>query len=77
MTNEAKGPKIVIDCISHNEPFFVLRAKDKAAWDTIAFYARKCKEMGSPDEHLNAVNRIAAEFLMFSESNIDKMKTPD
>lgn len=61
------------EAIPHDEPVFILRARDVHALDVLDFYAGKVKN----DHHRDVVNGRYSQFLRFKKTHPDCMKEPD
>ena len=61
------------EMIPHNEPVFLLRAKDKTAVSTLTAYASLCEESGSSPDQVAAVHRAIAAFMDWQAGNATKV----
>ena len=61
------------EVIPHDEPVFVLRAKDRHALRTLLYYASEVEQ----HEHRSAVTDRAADFARFAAEHPERMKEPD
>lgn len=75
---ENKGHRIVRDCTSAGEPFFVLRAKDLLSVPAIKQYFNSLSDYeGDDPTHVIQVGEILAEFKTWQRQNPDKVRLPD
>ncbi|MDO8713996.1 MAG: hypothetical protein Q7K13_05905 [Polynucleobacter sp.] len=59
--------------IPTEEPLFILRGKDKQAYEAIHYYATLCNDL----DHIDAVHARTEDFRMFSVGYSGMMKEPD
>lgn len=62
---------------SEDEPLFLVRGKDKAAWETLIKYIEECERLGSPDEHIRAAQHAAGKLMAWQQINNPVVKVPD
>ena len=55
----------------------LLLAKDKAVPDTLRFYRKRCEELGSNREHLEAIDLLIGRVERFQKTNPVIAKVPD
>lgn len=60
-----------------DEPIFIIRAKDKAAWLALNDYRYRARFMGAGENVIDRVNESIEQFQLWRENNPDKMKVPD
>jgi len=63
--------------LGHDEPVFVIRAKDKSAPAAIRAYANVAREAGADDSHVRAARAVAAGFEEWQHRNPALVKCPD
>lgn len=72
-----KNPiKIIKDCIEKDEPYFVLRGKDRFAIDAIYAYYEAVSKGGATTYFVEEINEIRKDFETFA-SDIENLKIPD
>lgn len=59
--------------IGADEPVFIVRAQDKLARYVIESYRQLCQEAGSPQGHLDGIERAYQQFSSWQESNFTKI----
>lgn len=76
--NRSKGEKIVMDCLLHDEPFFVFRARDIFSPMVLKRYLSVLEEYGpdDPDMQADIVDFIAI-LRKWQAQNIAKVRYPD
>jgi hypothetical protein len=60
------------ESIPDDEPIFILRAKDKNAALTIAYYKKLCID----ETHRDTVNRRLHDFVEFAHNHPERMREP-
>lgn len=73
--NDAKFGRV--EGVPEGEPCFVLLAKDNATVGTLVDYRRRCERLGSPPEHLAAIERQIAAIQQWRREHRDLTKVPD
>lgn len=64
--------------IPEDEPIFILRGQDKAAWEAISHYADVTEiEYQTSAEFNGEIAIVLEEFMTFKKENPDRMKVPD
>lgn len=66
-----------IATIPEDEPIFVLRAQDQLAYDVIAKYREDCTFNGCSEEHVEAIDLVLQDFVVWQTKNEEKVKLPD
>ena len=56
---------------------FFLRMQDKATFETVEFYINKCRQLGSPEEHIKHCEGVLEKIREWQATNADKIKVPD
>lgn len=59
--------------IPHDEPVFILRARDKHAVQTLQFYS----DMAKDEHHRSVVDTRIEQFAAFKHGQPERMKEPD
>ena len=76
--NRSKGEKIVLDCLLHDEPFFVFRGRDIFSPMVLKQYLKQLEDYGpdDPDMQADIVNFIN-NLRKWQAANIAKVRYPD
>ena len=76
--NRSKGEKIVLDCLLHDEPFFVFRGRDIFTPMVIKRYIKQLEEIGPDDPDMQAsVVEFLAMLRKWQAANIKRVRYPD
>lgn len=59
--------------IGADEPVFVVRAQDKLARYVIDNYRQMCRAAGSPQAHIDSIERVYQQFTLWQETNFTKI----
>lgn len=65
--------RISAELIPHDEPIFILRARDIHAADALDYY----KEQVRDEHHKTVIEARIRQFLKFADENTERMKEPD
>jgi hypothetical protein len=78
MATEGKYGNITIERgdIPDDEPVFLLRAQDSTMCPTLSAYHSACTRAGSPQQHLDAIERAYTRVADWQEAHPDRVKTP-
>lgn len=60
-----------------NEPIFIIRGRDALAISVIQQYKIMCELGGSPQEHIDSIEKVVDFFESWQELNEDLTKVPD
>jgi len=60
-----------------DEPLMLFRGKDKVLPQLMDEYKRLSQAVGSPAEHLEAIQAATDKIVAWQKDNQDKVKTPD
>lgn len=63
--------------IGEDEPVIVFRARDANVLDMLANYWGLCKAAGSPQHHLDLIDKTMKTIEAWQEENHDQVKVPD
>ena len=63
--------------IPDDEPVIVFRAHDRVAPKLLRLYRELCERDGSPQRHLDLIDRTGGEFLQWQKDHPDQVKTAD
>lgn len=63
--------------IPDDEPVIVFRGRDKMVPAMLRFYLDMCAENGSPQRHLDLVQRSAANIIQWQVEHSDQARQPD
>ncbi len=76
--NRSKGEKIVLDCLLHDEPFFVFRGRDIFTPMMIKKYITQLEEIGPDDPDMQvSVVEFLAMLRKWQAENIKRVRYPD
>jgi hypothetical protein len=79
MPQDNKYGKVTLEkgTVGETEPVFVLRAQDKIVPVLLNFYYQKCREMGSPQHHLEKIEESTHQIIDWQAKNFTKIPTSD
>jgi hypothetical protein len=63
--------------ITDDEPVIVFRARDRLTPKLLRLYRELCERGGSPQRHLDLIDRTGGEFLQWQKDHRDQVRTPD
>lgn len=76
--NRSKGEKIVLDCLLHEEPFFVFRGRDIFSPMVLKQYLKQLEDYGPDDPDMQAgVVAFISILRTWQAKNIAKVRYPD
>jgi hypothetical protein len=71
-TRSTKKLEEIISSFDSNEPFFVLRARDSCAADTVENHAIRMKVAGRSNDAVRAVYQLADDMRQWRSDNFDR-----
>lgn len=63
--------------IPDDEPVFIFRGQDKILPVVLNFYFAKCREMGSPQHHLDLIAESTRQVIDWQAQNFTKLPSSD
>ena len=69
--------KVKDDSVVPEDEYVVFLGKDNAFPDTVAFYRKRCEELGADAEHLASVDRMIERLTKWRADNPHRLKVPD
>lgn len=63
--------------LPEDEPLILFRAHDKLLVDLLTYYAKLCKDAGSPDQQLTLLQKRIDEIKAWQSAHQDQLKVPD
>jgi len=63
--------------IPDDEPVIVFRARDKMVPAMISFYRSLCQDNGSPQRHLDLIQRCANNIIQWQADHPERTRQPD
>jgi hypothetical protein len=79
MPQDNKYGKVTLEkgTVGEDEPVVVFRAQDKILPVLMNFYFQKCREMGSPQHHLDLIMASTREIIAWQAEHFTKLPTSD
>jgi hypothetical protein len=79
MAYESKYGRITTErgSLGEDEPAFLIRAQDRLACPAVSAYHELCKRAGSPQEHLDGIERAYTAIADWQEAHPYLVHTPD
>lgn len=59
-----------------DEPLFLIRGQDEAAFETTVKYIEECERLGASDEHVRAATHASGKLMAWQQMNKDRVKVP-
>lgn len=63
--------------IGEDEPVVVFRARDKLLVHILDYYAEACADIGSPQHHIDLINRSMNRVEEWQHENMDLVRVPN